>query len=186
LGAHKGDEVPELDEIRSVFPNWPSELDVAKTSTNWASRAQAFYSGVLNDELNSAHNEMHSRAGQVLEAEVYLRQQTQLPAEFCLAFSLELAVKAALVKQGKLEELSSGQNLPFGNHLLHILAKQLQDFQITEELLKWASATVLNGKYPVRKRPSDSENGVTPVRSLTSLIHTIDPLYHKLMGLSCS
>ena len=29
--------VLELESIRKVFPDWPSELDAAKCETNWAS-----------------------------------------------------------------------------------------------------------------------------------------------------
>ena len=175
-----------LKRIRNVFPDWPSELEAAKVPSHWASIAQAFYCAarVLNEESTSAHQEMHRQVGQKIEESNIIRQQTQTPAEFCLAFSLELLIKSVLVFQGKLKDLSSEEALPFGNHMLHSLAHDIEDFELTtdeDEILLWASKTVLSGKYPVSRKPSANKDGVRASRSFSDLYNKVHPLYKRLM-----
>jgi hypothetical protein len=178
----------DLDKIRAVFPEWPSELKVAKVPGNWASRAQAFFCAakVLNEESEQAHREIHARAGEVLSENILIRNLTQLAAEFCLAFSIELAIKAALVAQGKLDHLTSGGSLPFDNHKLKTLAKEIDGLDVTadvESTLQWAADFVLNGKYPVPKKPNEEKNGVTITKSFYDLIAAAEPIYRRLMEL---
>lgn len=178
----------DLKQIRSAFPDWPSELDLAKVPSNWIAFASAFYCAakVLNEESSAAFQEWTQQEGQPVRAANMIRTQTQIPAEFCLAFSMELAIKAVLVSQGKLDDLSSEAALPFGNHMLHTLARDIDGFEVTSEeegILLWASRTVLSGKYPVSKKPSDSKDGVKLNRSFSELYDKVYPLYQRLMDL---
>ena len=94
------DNKTNLEQIRNVFPDWPSELEAAKVPAHWASLAQAFYCAarVLNEEATAAHQEMHKMVGQKIEECNFMRQQTMIPADFCLAFTLELAIKSPVLK----------------------------------------------------------------------------------------
>lgn len=177
----------DITNIRKVFPDWPSELDMAKMASNWAMQAQAYFCAaqVLNEESKSTNQRFHSNVEKPIDEKDLIRQQTTLPAEFCLAFALELVIKAVLVHQGKLEELASGEALPF-NHKLLDQALKINDLEITDkerETLLWASDAVISGKYPVSKKPSDNKNGVPVARSLSDRINEVQPTYKKLMDI---
>lgn len=49
--------IMDISQIREIFQNWPSELDVAKQSGNWAQLAQSFFFAaiVLNEECACAN-----------------------------------------------------------------------------------------------------------------------------------
>ncbi len=177
----------DLENIRKAFPDWPSELDVAKASGNWASQAQQYFCAaqVLSEESISAQERFRANVGKKININDLIRQQTTNPTEFCLAFAIELTIKAILVAQGKLEELVSGEALPF-NHKLLDLARQIDGLDISEEeqeILLWSSEAVFNGKYPVSKRPSDSKNGVPISSLLREQVNKVEPLYRKLMDI---
>ena len=178
----------DIERIRAVFPTWPSEWEVAKAPGNWTSRAQSFFfaAKVLSQESEQAQREMHATIGEALSESILIRTGTQIAAEFCLAFSIELAIKAALVAQGKLNHLSNGDSLSFGNHQLSSLAKEIEGFEVTKEVdstLQWAAAMILNGKYPVPKKPNDKKNGVTVTRSFHDIMGSAEPIYRRLMEL---
>lgn len=90
-----------LDAIRKVFPDWPSELDVAKCESNWASMAQNFYSAasVLQEEMSVVRQRMHSSEPLQLTEDILMRMNVSQPALFCMAFALELAAKAATIRR---------------------------------------------------------------------------------------
>jgi hypothetical protein len=94
--------IMDISQIREIFQNWPSELDVAKQSGNWAQLAQSFFFAaiVLNEEMKNAHVRMHKNIEQMVSTDLLRRIQVRVPSIFCLAFSLELSIKAALVQQG--------------------------------------------------------------------------------------
>lgn len=178
----------DLDEIRKVFPTWPSELEAAKQSTNWAGRAQSFYCAavVLNEEREKAHQRAHAETGRVITEAVMLREQVDIAAYFCLAFSLELATKAALTNQGALAELKSGKKIPFLSHSIHELAKKVAGLNLSQEegeCLKKASAFIAYGKYPAGIAPCESRNGVPSYPHFQSLFRIAGPLYQRLMEL---
>ena len=180
-----------LAKIRALFPDWPSELDTAKVPSHWAAQAQDFFCAaqVLDEESRLAHQRDHENVGKVVNEPDVMRQQTTTSARFCLAFSLELAIKSALVAQGKLDELTSGDTLPFGNHMLHDLAKQVVDLKITQdeqEILLWASEAVLSGKYPAPKKPNDAKNGVPVMKAFSGLYNQVQPLYRRLVEIATS
>jgi hypothetical protein len=178
----------DLEKIRQAFPNWPSELDIAKSSGNWAAQAQQYFCAatVLSEESLSAQQRFHENLRKEIDINALIRQQTANPTEFCLAFAIELSIKAVLVTQGKLDELVSGEALPFDHKLLN-LAHQIDGLDISEEeqdTLLWASEAVLNGKYPVSKKPGDIKSGVPISRSLAERVDRVEPLYRKLMEMT--
>ena len=178
----------QIDQLRNVFPSWPSELDVVNVPGNWAMRAQQFFcaASVLDKASEFAHQEMH---GKELDEGLFMASQTQLPAQFCLAFSLELAIKSALVAQGKLDAKTNKEALVPGGHKLDELAQKIDGFDISpdeEKTLRWASEAILNGKYPGPKRPSDAKSGVPVSRPFLGLLNEVQPLYTRLMDMSTS
>jgi hypothetical protein len=178
----------DLDKVRVAFPDWPSELDSAKVPSHWSMQAQAFFCAakVLDEESRSAHRRVNDSVGEVSNKRDLMRQQTDAAARFCLAFSLELAIKSALVAQGKLDELTSGESLPFGNHMLHDLAQQVVGLEITpdeKEILLWASEAVLRGKYPAPKKPCEAKSGVPVTKAFSGLYNQVRPLYGRLMDM---
>jgi hypothetical protein len=175
----------DLNEIRSAFPNWPSELEVAKAGSKWRLMAQAFFYAaiVLDEESTSSHQAMHAEDGKPIQVDLLMRQQTYIPAVFCLAFSLELGVKGALVEQGKLEGMADGEQLPFARHDISEMARGIEDFIVDEEtkrVLAWASSVIRDGKYPVSKTPSDTESGVRVARQFSDLLNEAEPVYRRL------
>lgn len=179
----------KLDKIRKTFPNWPSELEVAKQSSNWASMAQSFYcaSIILNDERENAQRLMNSETVNQINEDIVMRIQVEAPAIFCLAFSLELAIKAVLIKQGAITDLETGQKLPFSSHLINDLAKQIAglDFLPNEEqCLELAASIIANGKYPVGKAPCELKNGVKLYPNYKDFRKMAEPLYIRLMNLA--
>ncbi len=173
-----------------MFPEWPSEMDVAKSYGNWAARANSFISAafVLDDEARKASEARHSKAGVKLEHHEMMRLRTAIPAEFCLAFSLELAIKAARVRQGDIDELKAGEKLPFGTHSLVGHAQKVNGLDLSPdetELLELFSTITTHGKYPTKREPSDNESGVVTSRSFAELAHKAKPLYDRLMRLAC-
>ncbi len=178
----------DLSAIRAVFPNWPSELEVARVPGNWASMAQAFHCAahVLAEEQRKGHQRMHANAGQPLDIDAFRRCQTSPAAIFCLAFSLELAIKAARVHQGALSNLQSGDCLPFQTHNLDVIASKLDGLDLSAEdidCLKECSAIVSAGKYPVGVSPDGSANGVRPQMSFDDLARIAVTLYGRLSDL---
>jgi hypothetical protein len=177
----------DLNEIRKAFPNWPSELEVAKAGSNWLLMAQAFFCAavVLDEESTSSHQAMRAEDGKPIQVDLLMRQQTYTPAVFCLAFSLELAVKGALVEQGKLEGMADGEQLPFARHSVCEMARGVEGFTVdqeTERVLNWASLVIRDGKYPVSKTPSDAKSGARVIRQLSDLLNEAKPVYHRLMA----
>jgi hypothetical protein len=173
----------DINKIRNIFSDWPSEQDVAKSSENWAMLAQAFFFAaiVLNEESNYAQKLLHTYEGVEISEDLIMRLQTDIPSVFCLAFSLELAIKALLIHQRKLA------NIP-ANHSLLELANKIENFKVdnsTEKVLQWASNIVVHGKYPVSNKPSDDKNGVHPGISFQDLILNVEPVYKRFIEL-CS
>lgn len=171
------------------LPDWPSELDIAKQSARWAMMAQSFYcaSVVLNDEREKAHRQMHMETGNQISIDLARREEVGVPAIFCLAFSLELAIKAALIQQGAIAELETGQKLPFSSHSLCELAKTIKGLNlvpIEEECLERAAIIIADGKYPVRKKPCGAKNGLPGYPNYHNFLCTAEPLYERLMNLA--
>jgi len=170
----------DLKQLRNLFPGWPSELEVAQAWGNWSMMAHSFFCAavVLDEESTSAGQAMYMEAGTHLRTDQLIRRQTYLPAVFCLAFSLELAVKGALVKLGKLENIAT--------HSICDFAKTIDGFSIdakTEKVLIWASKVIRNGKYPVPKKQSDTESGIPVTKHFGELLDDVKPVYDRLMAL---
>jgi hypothetical protein len=181
----------ELGQIRKAFPNWPSELEVAKQSSNWAMMAQSFYCAavVLNDEMKNVHRQMHSEPGMQVSVDLSRREQVGVPAIFCLAFSLELAIKAALIHQGAISDLETRKKLPFSSHSIHDLAKQVEGLHLVpneEQCLEQAASVIANGKYPAGVAPCELKNGVQFYPNYEDFMRTAAPLYERLMSLATS
>lgn len=177
---------PDLSDVRSVFPDWPGELEVARNAGNWARMAQSFFlaAEVLHQEQLSGSVSFHKNVGQPLDAAAWKRLQTEPAQFFCLSFSLELAVKAALVAQGHLSELGSGDSLPFSTHNLVTLACQVEGITLTPiqtECLERAADLISNGKYPVGLRPDESVSGVAVSITFGDYVSVAAPLYTRFM-----
>jgi hypothetical protein len=179
----------ELDKIRSVFPNWPSELDVAKTSSNWAIMAQYFYCAakVLNDEFESTRKKLHSNSGQKMTNDILIRLEVNIPSIFCLAFSLELVIKAARIKQGDINDLENGDKIPFASHSVGKMAKEIYNLNITPEEDEWLKQTarlITNGKYPVGIKPKSNINGILIYPTFNDFNMGTKFLYERLMKIA--
>jgi hypothetical protein len=166
----------DMKQIRNAFSEWPSELEVAKEWGNWSTMACSFFCAavVLDEELTSAGQAMYTEAGNQLRDDQLMRRQTYLPAVFCLAFSLELAVK----KLGKLENIT--------NHSICEIARSIDGFAIdakTKEVLNWASSVIRDGKYPAPKKPSDTKSGGFVTVHFGELLDDVKPVYDRLMAL---
>ena len=161
---------PNLSEIRQIFPDWQSELDEAKQEGSWIRTAQSFHSAaiVLSEEQKAGQKAFNENVGKPMDVLALMKTQIEIPMLFCYAFSLELALKAVLVKQGFIDALESGQSLPFKSHSLQVLAKDIQNFSIDEhglQCLKEASMIIEAGKYPVGGRPKEDIEGALTIKN---------------------
>lgn len=178
-----------LPGLRSMFPNWPDELDIAKSPSNWVMMAQSFYlaAEVLHQEEVSGSVNFHKNVGQPFDPESWKRLQTAPAQFFCMSFALELAVKAALVAQGRLSELGSGDKLPFAVHKLVELACQVDGITLSTietECLERAADWISNGKYPVGLRPDQSVSGVPVSSDFVDYARVAAPLYRRFMDVA--
>jgi hypothetical protein len=179
----------DLNAIRKVFPDWPSELDVAKCETNWACLAQEFYcsASVLQQEQDAVHRRMHSPEPLIMTEDILMRSHLLRPAIFCMAFALELAAKAAIVSRCQGKGIEHAKRLPFAGHCLVDLCAQLPELNLSledEKLVAQAEQIVVSGKYPSDIKPRDDKS-VANLPQLTIFMERAVPLYLKLMRLSC-
>ncbi len=178
----------DLEAIRKVFPDWPSELDVAKCESNWAVMAQNFYSAasVLHEEMSVVRQRMHSGESLILNEGILMRMHLSQPALFCMAFSLELAAKAATIRQCQGRGIEHAKRLPFAGHCLADLCEQLPELKLSaddKELLVLAEQIVVSGKYPTDIRPRD-DRPFPDSPQLRSFMEKAVPIYSQLMRLS--
>lgn len=179
----------ELEVVRKVFPDWPSELDVAKCESNWAVMAQNFYcaASVLQSEFDSVHRQMHSGEPLQMAEDIFMKQHISQPALFCMAFALELAAKAATLRKTQGEGIEHAKRLPFAGHCLPELCEQLPELTLSSDdkkLLAHAAKIVVSGKYPSDIKPRNDK--VPPsMPQLWLFMEGAVPIYLKLMRLSC-
>jgi hypothetical protein len=179
----------ELEVVRKVFPDWPSELDVAKCESNWAVMAQNFYcaASVLQSEFDSVHRQMHSGEPLQMAEDIFMKQHISQPALFCMAFALELAAKAATLRKTQGEGIEHAKRLPFAGHCLPELCEQLPELSLSSDdkkLLAHAAKIVVSGKYPSDIKPRNDK--VPPsMPQLWLFMEGAVPIYLKLMRLSC-
>lgn len=179
----------ELEVVRKVFPDWPSELDVAKCESNWAVMAQNFYcaASVLQSEFDSVHRQMHSGEPLQMAEDIFMKQHISQPTLFCMAFALELAAKAATLRKTQGEGIEHAKRLPFAGHCLPELCEQLPELSLSSDdkkLLAHAAKIVVSGKYPSDIKPRNDK--VPPsMPQLWLFMEGAVPIYLKLMRLSC-
>jgi len=179
----------ELEAVRKVFPDWPSELDVAKCETNWASMAQNFYcaASVLQGELGIVRRRMHSGEPLEMTEDILMRTHVSQPALFCMAFALELAAKAATIRKCQGKGIEHAKRLPFAGHCLPELCEQLPELALSaddKELLVQAAQIVVSGKYPSDIKPRD-DKPFPDTPQLRFFMEGAVPIYLQLMRLSC-
>jgi hypothetical protein len=174
--------------LRTAFHSWPNELDVAKCETNWAAMAQEFYcaASVLHDEMRAVKNTMHSGESLDMTESVLKRIHTSRPALFCMAFALELAAKAATVRNTRGAGIEHGQRLSFAGHGVDTLCDQMPELDLSESertCLKQAAEIIVNGKYPTDIKPRDDKSSfIAP--SFEDFMSVALSIYEKLMELA--
>lgn len=175
----------ELDRIRQIFPDWPSEYDEAKQASSWFTLAQEYYCAafILEEEINKNDQLLHSKNGIVITDEIAMRMHGHEPAIFCFAFAIELLIKALFVKNVASNTILPNQTLNFANHKISDLVINIKNLILTKEekdLILKIEEIVVSGKYPTSKKPSDSKTRERlPCFSNFKLI--AQPLYKKLM-----
>ena len=179
----------DLAAIRRVFPEWPSELDIAKCETNWASMAQNFFcaASVLQDESVAVRERMHSGGHLEMTEEILKRMHLSQPALFCIAFALELAAKAATIRKLQGKGIEHEQRLPCAGHCLSKLCEQLPELNLSKEewaLIAEADQLVVNGKYPSDIKPRDDRT-VQSTPDLRTFMDRAVQIYLRLVKLAC-
>ena len=179
----------DLAAIRRVFPEWPSELDIAKCEANWASMAQNFFcaASVLQDQFVAVRERMHSGEPLEMSEDVLKRMYLSQPALFCIAFALELAAKAATIRKIQGKGIEHEQRLPFAGHCLFKLCEQLPELKLSKEewaLIVEAEQMVVNGKYPSDKKPRDDRT-IQRTPDLRLFMDGAAPVYLRLVALAC-
>jgi hypothetical protein len=179
----------DLAAIRRVFPDWPSELDIAKCEGNWASMAQNFFcaASVLQEEFVTVRERMHSREQLILSEDILKRIHLSQPAVFCISFALELAAKAATIRKIQGKGIEHEQRLPFAGHCLFNLCEQLPELNLSKDewaLIAEAEQMVVNGKYPSDIRPRDDRT-IPPAPDLRHFMDRAVPIYLRLVALAC-
>jgi hypothetical protein len=151
--------------------------------------AQEFFcsASVLRDEMRDTRNLMHSVKNFEMTEDIMKRMNLTRPAIFCMAFSLELAAKAARVRVALPDEFKHLKALPFAKHQVIEICDDLPKLSLSDaerQCLKGAAEIVVNGKYPTDKRPSDDKTTyIAP--NIDSFFAVAEPIYQKLMALAC-
>ena len=179
----------ELEVVRKVFSDWPSELDVAKCESNLAVMAQNFYcaASVLQSEFDSVHRQMHTGEPLQMAEDIFMKQHISQPALFCMAFAMELAAKAATLRKIQGEGIEHAKRLPFAGHCLPELCEQLPELSLSSDdkkLLVHAAKIVVSGKYPSDIKPRN-DKAPPSMPQLWLFMEGAVPIYLKLMRLSC-
>ena len=179
----------DLAAIRRVFPDWPSELDIAMCEANWASMAQNFFcaASVLQDESAGIRRQMHSGEPLEMTDDVLKRTHLSQPALFCIAFALELAAKAATIRKIQGKGIEHDQRLPFAGHCLFNLCKQLPELKLSEQeraLIVEAEQMVVTGKYPSDIKPRD-DRAFPGTPDLRLFMDRAVPIYLRLIAIAC-
>jgi len=178
--------LPSLESIRKVFPDWPSEFDRARQPDGWAMLAQDFYCAALivNTETKKVHDWLHADEGKQITHEIAVRLHGQRAALFCMAFAVELIIKAVYVKQIETKEMKPNCHIKFGNHRITQLAAKMTDISLTDSekmAIQLAQEIIVNGKYPTSTKPKDTiESMMLP--NLRSTIEMLEPIYEKFWG----
>lgn len=179
----------DLATVRRVFPDWPSELDIARCESNWAAMAQNFFcaASVLREEWATVRERMHSGEPLEMTEDVLMRTHLSQPALFCMAFALELAAKAATIRKIQGKGIEHDQRLPFAGHCLINLCKQLPELKLSKEewaLIVGAEQIVVNGKYPSDIKPRDDRTSQHSP-DLRLFMDGAVPIYLRLIGIAC-
>lgn len=177
-----------LDQIRKIFPDWPSEYDSAKQVNIWVTLAQEYYHAalILDDEITKNHKYLHEHEYVQRNDKILIRMGGHNPAIFCFAFALELLIKAVYIKQVAGHTMVPNQSIGFANHKISILVAEIKDIVISKEereLIPIIERIVCSGKYPTNKKPSDRKlRDKLPQFSDFRLL--TEPLYNKLMAMA--
>lgn len=179
---------PDLDAIRKIFPDWASEFDVAKQPDNWAMRAQDFYCAalIISEELDETHKFLHEKNGCKITEKIAIRLNGRSAGVFCMAFAIELSIKAVYVKEIAKDSMVPNERITFGNHKLVDLVRDtsLTSSMSQDELdaISLAEELIAHGKYPAALKPSDSAESMY-IPDLRILIDKLKPIYVKFSNL---
>jgi hypothetical protein len=178
--------MPSLQSIRRVFPDWPSEFDVARQPQNWASLAQDFFCAALivKGENRRCHAWLHSDAPKPFTDEIAVGLHGQRAAVFCMAFALELTIKAAYVMTNGRKRMKPNCTIDFGSHRIIQLAEDISEGCLTDadkQAIRLAQEIIVNGKYPTTKKPKDNAESFN-LPSLEHAIEAMEPVYRIFMG----
>ncbi len=143
-----------------VPTGWLSEFDVAHHEGNWELYALSFSSAanVLAREYRKALITTNDSDWVASDCETQESLATIVAQFFCMAFALELAIKAALVSQGAMASAGPGDRLSFEGHNLRKLGQLVRDVHLSQpelDCLEVAGELILTGKYPVGLRPGN-------------------------------
>lgn len=176
-----------LEKLRKFFPDWPSEYDEAKQAELWALFAQEYYCAaiIINDEITKTRKFLNENKNIQITEDIGIRMHGHAAAIFCLAFSIELLVKAVFIKCVANKSMKPNQKIDFANHKISILIKEINEIVIIDEkekaLIKTIEQIILYGKYPTNKEPSDKKT-----REKLPDFHNFkllaEPLYKKLIS----
>jgi len=139
----------------------------ARSSENWLQYSYDFYSAgsILIAEFEKGIELMRGSVGSVPYDRQYVGQRIHMHASprFCLAFSVELLVKAILIKQDPKKWIPETGKVKFG-HSTFVLFKSHIPIDMSEDELKMLKSIekfVAWGKYPERVNPGDIDDDRT-------------------------
>jgi len=178
-----------VQEMRRVGFDLPSELDVARAWSNWASVAQEFYSAaaVLYDARSETHARMHSGEPLTMTPRVIARIRLERPIFFSMAMAIELAIKAATVGRDS-SRIVANTRMFFASHKLLILCRKISELCLSDaerKCVQEAEEIVRDGKYPVGLKPTDDESA-SLLPDLDTFLCTAIDVYRKLMRVASS
>lgn len=178
--------LPSFESIRKAFPDWPSEFDRARQPDGWAMLAQDFYCAALivNTETEKSHDWLHANDGKQITHEIAVRLHGQRAALFCMAFAVELIIKAVYVKKIGAKQMKPNCRINFGSHGITQLAAEMTDISLTDPekaAIRLAQEIIVNGKYPTSTKPKDTAESMM-LPNLRRAIEMLEPIYEKFWG----
>jgi hypothetical protein len=159
---------------------------VARQHVNWASLAQDFFCAALivGRENQKCHDWLHANDGKVITDEIAVGLHRQRAGVFCMAFAVELVIKAVYVKKIGCKHMKPNSRIDFGNHGIVQMAEEIAEASLTDsekEAIRIAQEIIVNGKYPSSKKPKkDTEPLSLP--NLRRAIDMMEPVYKKFAG----
>ena len=141
----------------------PTPLEIARSPIGWWTRSEEFYTSgevllkTRNANWTRWNNECVGKKVSAKDIEIRKLINIETPIVFNLAFSIELIVKAILVKQESTKWIPEHGVVRFSHDISNLIQENIdiELDEIEEKIAHRLEDYISYGKYPERVRPRD-------------------------------